>query len=123
MNDGESAQILEQALCLVTLMGNNVEDGSINAIMAAAEVVRTYASYEDYKTIFGEELLQQMGIAPTGDEKVKNGVEGVPTMTGTFHVSGMQTLMKEQEALANMKSLILPLCNDPGFGKYIKKGF
>ncbi|MCX5818443.1 MAG: hypothetical protein NT047_00795 [Deltaproteobacteria bacterium] len=103
----ESAQNLDQALGVYSLMGENIEAGAIAAISAGAEMIYHHAGYDDYARIFTEKELQEFGI--TRDINEPNGVKGVPPIDGAFHVSGMQALMRENEALANIRTLILPL--------------
>lgn len=114
----ESAMLLDQALGVYSLMGENVEQGAIEAIMAGAELVLQHATYADYLEIFSEEELNAIGIRP--DENSPNGVTGVPDIDGSFHVSGIQALMKDNECLLNLKEVFLPLAESPVFGPYIK---
>jgi hypothetical protein len=44
----------------------------------------------------------------------------VPPISGSFHVSGIQTLMKENETLTNLKAVVIPLAGSPVFAKFIK---
>jgi hypothetical protein len=114
----EAAMNLDQSLGVYSLMGENIEDGAIWAIVAAAEMVKRYATYADYLEMFGEEYLKERGIVPAPEQE--NGVSGVPEITGSFHVSGIQALMKENETLTNLKNTIIPLTDSPRFGPYIK---
>ncbi|OPY17016.1 MAG: hypothetical protein A4E74_01549 [Syntrophus sp. PtaB.Bin075] len=114
----EAAMNLDQSLGVYSLMGESIEAGAIDAIAAAAEFIAEYASYRDYREIFSDEELQAMGIAP--DPDAKNGVSGVPPIDGSFHVSGIQALMKENEALTNIKNVVIPLATNPRFARYIK---
>lgn len=116
----ESAQNLDQAMGVYSLMGENIETGAIYAIQAAAEFIQQYASYLDYAEIFPAEQLQEMGIQPTRDPAIPNGVIGVPGVDGSFHVSGIQALMKDNEALVNIEKFIIPLSTNPRFAPYIK---
>ncbi len=113
----EAAMNLDQALGVYSLMGENIENGAIGFTTAAAEIIQEYAVYNDYLQIFTEDELAGYGIRrnPQG----KNGIEGLPPIDGSFHVSGIQTLMKDNETLTNIKQVILPLANHPRFGKYI----
>lgn len=109
----ESAQNLDQALGVYSLMGENIEAGAIDALAAGCELIQLYAGYDFYKQIFTETELQTYGIQP--DPESPNGVSGVPIFDGTFHVSGIQTLMRDAEALTNLQRLILPLLGNPRF--------
>jgi hypothetical protein len=114
----ESEMNLSQSLGVYSLMGESIEDGAIGAIGAAAEFIYNYASYRDYQEMFTPEELQELGIEP--DPESKNGVRGVPPVDGSFHVSGIQALMKENEALANIKGVVIPLAGNARFARYIK---
>jgi len=116
----ESAQNLDQALGVYSLMGENIEAGAIAAICAGAEMIYHHAGYADYQRIFTEKELAEFGIVP--DATTPNGVRGVPPIDGAFHVSGMQALMRENEALTNLRTLILPLLGQGNtiFAPYLK---
>ncbi|HQM46635.1 MAG TPA: hypothetical protein PLC82_12285 [Smithellaceae bacterium] len=113
----EASQNLDQALGVYSLMGENIETGAIYMIQAASEFIRRYATWQDYAEIFQPEELQQLGIMPNAN--MPNGIAGVPEIDGSFHVSGIQTLMKDNETLANIKNIIIPLANNPAFAPYI----
>lgn len=113
----EAAMNLDQALGVYSLMGENIESGAIQFVSAAAEIIREYATYEDYLEVFTAEELAAAGVRKNPD--APNGVEGVPVIDGTFHISGIQTLMKDNETLTNLKQVILPLAEKPAFAKYI----
>lgn len=113
----EAAMNLDQALGVYSLMGENIEHGAIEALVAGAELIYRHASYADYKQILGPERLDRLGIVP--DPAAENGVSGVPPLDGSFHVSGIQALMKENETLTNLKNLVVPLAERPRFAPYI----
>jgi len=113
----ESAMLMDQAMGVYGLMGQNIEDGAIAIITTAQEIISQYAGYEAYRECFSEEELAEMGISPSLE--AENGVVGVPPLDGAFHVSGMQALMKENESLTAIKEVILPLMDHPRMGKYI----
>jgi len=114
-----AAMDLDQALAVFGLMGENVEEGAIQVISLAAKVVKEMAGYSDYEAAFTEEELKQYGLSPdTGKE---NGVTGVPELEESFHVSGIQALMRDNETLAGIKETIIPLSNVPGYAPYINK--
>jgi hypothetical protein len=114
----ESEMLLGQALGVFSLMGENLEGGATDSIMAGAEIVRCYATYDDYRRMFEERQLQELGIVP--NPQAPTGVSGVPDVDGLFHVSGIQTLMKENEALLNIQKIVIPLSGSPAFAPYIK---
>ncbi len=113
----EQAQNLDQALGVYSLMGENIEGGAIEAIHAGAKMIYRHAGIDFYKEIFTEDELAEYGIK--ANTEAANGVEGVPPFDGSFHVSGIQALMREQEALMNIRTLILPLLANPRFAARI----
>jgi hypothetical protein len=120
----EAAMNLDQALGVYSLMGENIEQGAIGAIVAAVEFIRQYARLADYRACFAEEeaaaLFQSMGIQPDENPDNLTGLSGLPPVDGSFHVSGIQALMKENEALTNIKQVIIPLAESARFGPYIR---
>ena len=114
----ESSQNLDQAMGVYSLMGENIEKGAMQILRAAQEIVALYATYEDYQKIFSDEELQSYGIVP--NSAAANGVSGVPALDGTFHVSGIQALMRDAETLANLRNLIVPLAEKETFAPYIR---
>jgi len=118
MTARESAQNLDQAMGVYSLMGENIERGAIQGIDAGLEIIGTHAGYKDYARIFSQEELAEYGISP--NPEAANGVSGVPAFDGSFHVSGIQALMKGNETLKALQEIIVPLANDPRFGPYIK---
>ena len=113
----ESAMNLDQALGVYGLMGENIEQGGIEAVEAGAEIIQTHAGYSDYARYFTKEELEKFGIQP--DPDAPTGVKGVPRMDGTFHISGIQALMRDNETLMNLKTVILPLSERPLYAPYI----
>jgi hypothetical protein len=116
----EAAMNLDQALGVYSLMGENIESGAIYAVVAAAEFISRYATYKDYQDIFTDEELQALGIVPVAGTDSTSGVTGLPPLDGTFHISGIQALMKENETLTNIKNVIIPLADNPRFAPYIR---
>lgn len=109
---------LDQGLSVYQLIGMNVEAGAIAALTAAQDVVETYAGYSDYAAMFPREILREMMIAP--DARRPNGVNGLPRLTGRFHVSGVSALMKMAETLQYLTQIILPLGQNPVYAKYMR---
>jgi len=112
-----AAMHLDQALGVFGLMGGNVEVGAIQSITLAAQVIRRFAGYKDYLEIFSEEELKKIGVQP--DAEAPSGVNGVPEFDGTFHVSGIQALMKDSECLRTIREMIIPLSGNPRYAPYI----
>jgi|GEM_PF-604749 len=113
----EAAQNLDQALGVFSLMGENIEYGAITAIMAGADLISENITLQDLQTVFSDEDLQKYGI---GTDPATGKVSGLPPMDGSFHVSGIQSLMKENEVMDALKNLIIPLATNPRFAQYIK---
>lgn len=114
----ESQQMLDQGLGVFQLIGQNVESGAIAAITAAQDVVETFAGYADYERMFGRAALEEAMVAP--DPRTPNGVNGLPKLTGRFHVSGVSALMKSNETLNHLVSVFMPLTEKPAFAPYLK---
>jgi hypothetical protein len=114
----EAAMNLDQAMGVYSLMGENIEQGAIEAIVAGAELTYRHATYADYERMFTQQDLERFGIRP--DATKPNGVAGVPVLDGSFHVSGIQALMRENETITNLKQVVIPLAESPRFGRYIK---
>lgn len=113
----EAAQNLDQALGVFSLMGENIEYGAITAIMAAADLIGEQITTEDLKVMFSDEDLEKYGIAA---DQTTGKPTGIPPMDGAFHVSGIQSLMKENEVMQTLKTLVIPLATNPRFAPYIK---
>lgn len=114
----ESAMNLDQAMGAYALMGASVEKGAVQALTAARDVVASFAGLEDYVSTVGERTLFELGVL-LGADKAGN-VTGLPELTGSFSVSGIQALLKDQETLSNIKTTVIPMADSPRFGKYIR---
>jgi len=112
----EKAMNLDQSLSVYGLMGENIEDGAVNAIIAGVDVVESQAGYNDYLDAFTQEELIDSGIEPD----IENGIKGVPEFDGTFHVSGIQALLREAESLRTLKEVMIPLSERPAYASYMK---
>jgi len=113
----EAAMNLDQALGVYGLMGEYIERGATGALNAAREVVETHATLQDYERLLGKDAVAQYGLRP--NPEARNGVEGLPPMSGRFHVSGIQALMRDNETMQNIQKIIVPLSGHPKFEKYI----
>lgn len=114
----ESQQMLDQGLGVFQMIGQNVEAGAVAALTAAQDVVDTFAGYSDYLEMFGRGPLDEMMVAP--DPRRPNGVNGVPKLTGRFHVSGVSALMKGAETLQHLVQVFIPLSGQPAFAPYLE---
>lgn len=111
----ESAQSLEQAMNVFSLMGMNLEHGAIQVTEASADIIANNIGYHDLLEIFSEE-----DIAGFIDKESPTDVK-LPELTGGFHISGISAIMKDTEVIKTIRDLILPLCIPDGpFIKYIK---
>ncbi|MFH1158467.1 MAG: hypothetical protein V1721_06250 [Pseudomonadota bacterium] len=113
----EQAQNLDQALGVYSLMGENIEGGAIDAVTAGAEMIRRLGDLDFYKAILTEEEVAAYGLV--ADPNEATGVGGVPPIDGAFHCSGIQSLMRDSEALANISKMIVPLLSIPRFAARI----
>ena len=100
---GEAAQNLDQAMILVGAMGKNVEDGALDAIMAAAETIMINMTYAELAKIMGEDVARK--YKADVDDEHPMGLN-LPELTrGTFHVSGISGVMKDQEILKHLMDM------------------
>ena len=116
----ESAMLMDQALGGFAIMGEHVERGCVWALEAGRDAIETFATLEDYLNLFTQEELAQWGIQlGTDGEKVV----GLPPLSGRFHVSGIQAMLKQHDTLQNIKEIVLPLSSDPKnpYAKYINR--
>jgi len=118
----EAAMNLDQALGIYSLMGENIEAGAIDIVSAGCEFIRLYATWQDLTDIFTREELDEFGIHPAQESEPASpaGIAGIPEISGTFHISGIQALMKENEALTNLKSVVIPLSQSPRYAPYVR---
>jgi hypothetical protein len=120
----EAAQNLDQSMTVVGSMGKNLEDGALNAILAGAETVAINITYDELKFLMGPDVAE-LYRRPVSDE-FPTGLELPQLTTGRFNVAGISALMREQEKLRYMTTLISPLFDPSGLGKiflpYLKPG-
>jgi hypothetical protein len=107
------AQNLDQSMVLIGAMGKNVEDGALDAVMAAAETIAINMTYDELKAIMGPEVAEKYRV-PVSDE-FPTGLNLPKLGSGTFHVSGISGVMKDQEVLKKIETLILPLFDQGKF--------
>ena len=115
----EAAQNLEQSTTIVGLMGENVEDGALYAIQAAYETVRINITYKELATWMGQEVADKYR-----DDQAPTGLRLPDLKSGSFKVSGVTTLLRNQEVVNSIATLILPLLDQGKYGNlfapYIK---
>lgn len=118
----EAAMNLNQSMSVYSSIGENIELGAKQLTLASLDVVRTFATWDDYQRIFTKEelesLRQAIGFGP--DPSSPTGVVGVPPLDGEVSISGIQALLKENEAMDVIKNVLVPLSTHPRFGRYIK---
>jgi hypothetical protein len=109
----EQAQNLEQAMNVFSLMGQNLEDGAIQVVAAAAETIEINASPDDLLEVFPEDIISALM-----NPEAATGID-LPEFSGSFHVSGISAIMKDAEVLKAVTELILPLAEKPTFAPYL----
>ena len=117
----EAAMNLDQALGVYSLMGENLEQGALMVTKASLEIISAHAGLADYKNPFtNEEFIEfakKFGMAANPEQRT--GMLGLPPFDGNFHISGIQALMKDNDTLQNLKTVVIPLKDSPSLGKYI----
>lgn len=112
----EASMNLDQAMGVYGLMGGSIEQGAIWALTAAYDTIRSFAGYSDYQAAVGDELCNMLGVGVTqGGETTPP-----PDLSGRFHVSGMQALMRDHDTLAAIKETVIPLAQSGRFAPYIQ---
>lgn len=111
----ESQMLLEQALGVFVLMGENVEGGAVDTVTAGMECVRANIGIDELMEILGPEAKQYIDLeSPTG-----TGIR-LPKLDGSFHISGLSTITKETETLRHIAELIIPMAERPPWAKFMK---
>lgn len=107
----EAAQNLEQSGSIVGLMGENLEDGALSAIQAAYETVRINITYKELATWMGADIAEKYA-----DSGSPTGLRLPELSSGSFKVSGVSTLITNQEKMQGITQMILPLMDKGKFG-------
>jgi hypothetical protein len=117
----ESSGNREQSSNIISLMGENLEDGSLYAIKAAYETVRINITYRELASWMGREVADKYRDP---DRNSKTGLRLPDLSSGSFKVSGVSTLLRNQEVVSSIAQLILPLLDQSKYGNlfapYIK---
>ena len=120
----EAAQNLNQSMTVIGSMGKNLEDGALNAIVAAAETVAINLTYDELKSLMGQEVADNYRVPVSA--RYPTGLSLPLLTTGRFHVAGITALMKEEEKLKYLETLVAPLFDPSGLGQiflpYLKPG-
>lgn len=108
----EASQNLDQAMGVFGLMGDNTEDGAIQAIKVGADVTANNISLEELSDVFGEEVASQFidGESDTGIT--------LPPIDGEYSVSGLSAILKDNEAVLAIREVFLQL--GPEYQPYLK---
>jgi hypothetical protein len=118
----EASMNLNQSMSVYALLGENLELGAKQASMACLDVVRSFATWDDYSRMLTAEELERfkgsLGFGPSPDNEL--GVQGVPPIAGELSISGIEALLKENEAMEVIRNVLVPLSQNPRFGRYIK---
>lgn len=121
----ESAQHLAQSRTAFSKMGMNEDVGAVQAILAGMETLRLDATRGAILEAFTlQELVEMFGDRGDGQPTIftddtPTGVT-LPQLRGTVHVSGLQTLLQENEELSAIERLIVPMATHPIFGAYVR---
>ena len=111
----EAAQNLDQSMGVFGSIGENNEDGALDAIRAGMECVAINADYKMVAAVFGEEYANTIA-----DPQSATGVK-IPEITGNLHVSGLSAILKDNETMKNIRDTILPLAGEGSvFQPYLK---
>lgn len=105
----EAAQNLEQSMGIFGLMGGNLEDGAIDVVSAAKDVIETFAQLTDFADVMDPEVAEVLAQ-----------INQFPEMTGAFSISGVQAMMKDVEIIKTITSTLIPLSESPRYAPYIK---
>ena len=105
----EAAQNLEQSMGVFGLMGSNMESGCIELLRASQDVIESYGGVADFQDVLGDDTL--LWLAQQGG--------GFPKLSGSFSVSGVSSLMKDQEILKVLTTIIAPMAESPIYQPYI----
>jgi hypothetical protein len=107
----EAAQNLDQAMGVFGLMGANLEDGAVKILDAIVDVLQNFAQ--------PAELLLQV---PEDIALAVNHMGGkLPSLTGSFSISGMQELLKETDTLRHLTTVVFPMASDPTWAPFIDR--
>lgn len=111
----ESAQNLDQSMTVFGLMGFNIEQGALEAILAGAETLDVYMPYNDLELFLGPETALLYA-----DPESRTGLKLPSLSTGQFTVSGISAMMQDWEQLRNIREVILPLFENEAFVPYLR---
>ncbi len=114
----EAAQNLGQSRTAFAKMGQNLDVGALQAILAGMETVQLNLTPEGLSRVFTPEQLQ--ALPPEMQQTNPDGTLALPPLQGRFHVSGLQTVMQEEAELQVLEKLIVPMTTHPVFQAYMR---
>ena len=141
----ESAQNLQQSLTVFSIIGENLDFGAVDIIKAAMETIQINITreelldlfpLEELVDIFGpsefvagwpacfvytqEEAAQRYGVPLSPEIPLSPTGVLLPSMTGTFHISGLQQILRDFEAMKAIQNIMLPLSENEMFKPYFR---
>ena len=124
----ESAQNLQQSLTVFGIIGQNLDFGAIDILQACLETIMLHITPSELLQLFSmAELLNYFpggdGGLPsifTSDPSVSPTGVILPPITGTFRISGLQSLLKDQQTMRAIRDVILPMSLNPAFQPYLR---
>ena len=108
----EAAQNLDQSMTVFSLMGSNLDDGALNAIMAGAETTAINMTYDELVMLMGPDVANRYR-----DPESPTGLTLPKLNMGGSQFSGIATVMKNQETLSNIIKIVMPLFDPNTLGK------
>jgi len=108
----EAAQNLDQAMGVFGLMGDNVEDGAIQAVKVGADVIANNIGFEELADVIGEDAARQYI-----DEDSPTGI-ALPPIDGEYSISGLNAVLKDNETVMAIREIFLQL--GPEYQPYLK---
>ena len=111
----EAAQHLEQSMGVFGLIGENIEHGARETIKGGMETVIANAGIDDLREQFDDDAIRQFL-----DESSPTGLT-LPELNGSFHVSGLSAILKDNETMRNIREILVPMVAEQSpFAKYLK---
>lgn len=111
----EAAQNLDQAMTVFGMMGNNIEDGAIQAIAAAMEIIQAFITIDDLAVIVSPDELALLR------EQQRDAGTLLPSLeNGGVSVSGLAAILKDAEVMRTIREILIPLTQSPLFLPFLK---
>lgn len=141
----ESAQNLQQSMSVFSVVGENLDVGAVDITRAAMETIMLNITQTELLEMFSLDDLQEwFGPSPViagvpsiftltpaeAAERFPGGTPedvvvsptGVrlPPLTGTFRVSGLQSLLRDTQTMQAIRNVILPMTANPFFTPFLR---